>query len=64
MTMCFGLLIMWCQASTPAPVDSFCAVYQQIVQEKGDGTIKAPLGVKKRILANELVYRKHCKGGN
>lgn len=62
MIFCVGILVMWCQTSTPAPVDSFCTVYQQVVQAKGDGTIKGTLGVRQRILANELVYRKHCLG--
>lgn len=62
MMVCVGLLVMWCQLSTPVPVDSFCTVYQQVVQEKGDGTIKGTLNARKRILANELVYKKHCKG--
>src|SRR5258708_37055938 len=33
--------------------DSYCQVYNQVIVEKGDGTIVAKVGVKKRILANE-----------
>jgi hypothetical protein len=31
-----------------------------VVVEKGDDQIKAPLIVKKRLLANELLYRAQC----
>lgn len=41
--------------------DSFCQVYNPVVVEKGDGTITAKSGVKKRILANELTYKDQCK---
>lgn len=43
--------------------DSFCQVYRPVVQQKGDGAITAPSGVKKRILANELTYRGQCRAG-
>lgn len=43
------------------PTDSFCQIYRPIVVQKGDGSIVAPIGVKKRILANELTYREQCK---
>lgn len=42
------------------PVDSFCQVYNQVVLEKGDGSITASLGVKRRLLANERTYREQC----
>lgn len=42
------------------PLDSFCTVYNRVVVAKGDGSITAPLAVKKRILANELIYREQC----
>lgn len=62
MTTCYGLIfVMWCQIQ--APIDSFCQVYQPIVQSKGDGSITATSGAKRRILANELVYRQQCKKG-
>lgn len=62
--ICFGLVVvMWCEVQTPpSPVDSYCLVYQQIIQEKGDSLITGPPSVKKRILANELIYRKNCGG--
>lgn len=53
-----GIALLWCPA--PAPTDSFCLTYNQIIQKKGDSSIKAPLAVKQRILANELFYKKHC----
>ncbi|MBR1193252.1 hypothetical protein [Bradyrhizobium sp. AUGA SZCCT0160] len=45
----------------PPPVDSFCQIYNPVVVQKGDGSIAAASGVKKRILANELTYRDQCK---
>jgi NAD(P)H-hydrate repair Nnr-like enzyme with NAD(P)H-hydrate dehydratase domain len=42
---------------TPQQIDSFCQVYNQVVLQKGDGTIVASPGVKRRLLANELTYR-------
>ena len=45
---------------TPDQIDSFCQVYNQVVLQKGDGTITASAGVKKRLLANELTYRQQC----
>jgi hypothetical protein len=47
--------------ATPAPVDSFCSLYEPVVVAKGDGAIQAPLAVKKRILTNEQLYRQQCK---
>jgi hypothetical protein len=46
---------------TPQQVDSFCQVYNQVVVNKGDGTITATSGVKRRLLANEKTYREFCK---
>ena len=37
--------------------------HQQIVQAKGDGSIEATPGVKRRILANERFYRQNCPKG-
>ena len=45
---------------TPEQIDSFCQVYNQVILQKGDGTIVATSGVKKRLLANELIYRQQC----
>jgi len=45
---------------TPQQIDSFCQVYNQVVLQKGDGTIVASPGVKRRLLANELTYRQLC----
>ena len=57
--MCFGILISYCL--TVNQIDSFCQVYQPVVQARGDGTIMATPDAKRRILANELIYRKVCK---
>jgi NAD(P)H-hydrate repair Nnr-like enzyme with NAD(P)H-hydrate dehydratase domain len=46
---------------TPQQIDSFCQVYNQVVLQKGDGTIVASPGVKRRLLANELTYRQLCQ---
>lgn len=46
---------------TPEQIDSFCQVYNQVILQKGDGSIAASSGVKKRLLANELTYRQQCK---
>jgi hypothetical protein len=45
---------------TPEQIDSFCQVYDKVIVQKGDGAIAAPAGVKRRLLANELTYRKLC----
>jgi hypothetical protein len=45
---------------TPQEIDSFCQVYNQVILQKGDGTIVATSGVKRRLLANELTYRQVC----
>src|SRR4051812_8429961 len=57
MLVCATLSLSNC---TTIPTDSFCQVYRKIITEKGDGSITAPIGVKKRILANELTYREQC----
>lgn len=46
--------------ATKPPIDSFCQLYSPIVVSKGDGEIKAPAPVKRRILGNELTYRAEC----
>lgn len=45
---------------TPEQIDSFCQVYDKVIVQKGDGAISAPAGVKRRLLENELTYRKLC----
>ena len=45
---------------TPEQLDSFCKLYTKIIVEKGDGKIIAPIGVKKRLLENELLYKEEC----
>ncbi len=60
--ICWGFIVfMYCNPPKQVPLDSYCQTYIKIVQEKGDGSINATLGVKKRILANENIYRKLCK---
>lgn len=42
------------------PIDSYCQMYNKVIVEKGDGAITAKPGPKRRLLANELTYRKVC----
>ncbi len=55
-----SLLGLSLSSCTQSEIDSFCAVYQKVIVEKGDGKIVAPLAVKKRLLENELFYRQNC----
>ena len=48
---------------TPEQIDSFCQVYNKVIVQKGDGSIAASPGVKRRLLANELTYRSQCPQG-
>jgi hypothetical protein len=59
MLVCAALSLSSC-ATAPLPIDDFCQIYNPVIQQKGDGTISATSGVKKRILANELTYRDQC----
>lgn len=52
-----------CQVTRDA-VDSYCAIYRKVIQSKGEGAIQASLAVKKRIAANEVVYRCQCEKWN
>ncbi len=60
MLVCVGLSLSSC---TPEQIDSFCILYNKVIVEKGDGRITAPPEVKKRLLANELLYREQCPKG-
>lgn len=57
-----GLSLSNC--ASQSVTDSFCQLYRPIVVAKGDGTIQASQGVKRRLLANELTYRSQCPGGS
>jgi hypothetical protein len=59
MLLCAALSLTSCQHTAPA-VDSFCQLYNRVVVAKGDGAITATDGVKRRLLANELIYRDQC----
>lgn len=59
MMACAALSLSSC-AHVPPPADSFCQIYNRVVVQKGDGSITATPGVKRRILANELTYRDQC----
>jgi hypothetical protein len=57
----FAALSLSSCTHTAAQVDSFCQVYNQVITQKGDGTIAASSGVKRRLLANELTYKQLCQ---
>lgn len=59
--ICIGVVFAYCFIAAPSAVDSFCLTYQPVVVAKGDGSIAAAPGPKRRILANELTYRRLCK---
>lgn len=42
--------------------DSFCQLYTEVIVAKGDGSIKATSGVKRRLLVNEKLYEECPKG--
>jgi len=54
------LLALSPSSCTPEQIDSFCQVYNQVIVQKGDGKIVASEGVKRRLLANEWLYREQC----
>ena len=55
-----SLLALSPSSCTPEQIDSFCQVYNKVIVQKGDGKIVASDGVKRRLLANELLYRAQC----
>lgn len=57
-----SLLLANCAGHQQLIADSYCQVYEPIIQKKGDANISAPLVVKSRILYNEQMYRNECKG--
>ncbi len=59
-TLMLSFLALSPSSCTPEQIDSFCQVYNQVILQKGDGTIVATSGAKKRLLANELTYRQQC----
>lgn len=58
------VLLVLSPSSCQMITDSFCQVYSPVIVAKGDGTIVASQGVKRRLLANELTYRSQCPGGS
>lgn len=60
--ICFGILVMFCQVEKAPAVDSYCAAYQKVIRAAGEGAIKATPEVKRRIAANEILYRCTCEG--
>jgi len=60
--VCFGLLIMFCEPPKQQAIDSFCQSYQRIIRQPSESAIQAPLAVRQRIAANEIIYRCSCEG--
>lgn len=60
MTVCAVSSLAFLKTCGDGPIDSYCAVYNPVIVEKGDGAITAKPGVKRRILSNELTYRGQC----
>jgi hypothetical protein len=47
----------------PVVIDGYCERYNKVIQEKGDGKAIVAIpkeGPKRRIYANELMYRDQC----
>lgn len=61
LTPVFVILSLSPSQCTPEQVDSFCILYVQVIVAKGDGSIVATPGVKRRLLENEAFYRQYCK---
>lgn len=57
-----ALLASGCVARGQIAADSYCMVYLPVVQQKGDGSISATPGVKRRLLYNEQMFRNECAG--
>lgn len=62
MLLTLSLLALSPNSCTPEQIDSFCVIYNKVIVEKGDSKIVAPIGVKKRLLENELFYKQNCPG--
>ena len=58
--MCVGILFTYCFVATPSSIQDYCQLYQPTIIAKGEGSISAQSTVKRRILANELTYKKLC----
>lgn len=62
---CIGIVVTYCfLPQQEPPVDSYCLQYDQVIVEPGDSKITAPIGVKKRLLANELKFKRFCNGNS
>lgn len=61
MMLCVTLSLSSCVKTLAT--DSFCQVYEPVIQQKGEGSISATSGVKRRLLGNEQTYRGLCKTG-
>lgn len=59
--LCFGLLVMFCEPPKQVAIDSYCQSYQRIIRSPDDAKITAPLSVKQRIAADDIIYRCTCE---
>lgn len=55
-----SLLFLAPSGCKPEQLDSFCQLYTKVIVEQGDASIKASIGMKRRLLANELLYKAEC----
>lgn len=58
--MILSLLFLSPSGCKQEQIDSFCQLYTKVIIEQGDANIKAPIGMKRRLLANELLYKAEC----
>ena len=62
MIQCFGFLVFFsCELPKTPAIDSFCTSYQRIIRTPDDAKIVAPLSVKQRIAADDIIYRCTCE---
>lgn len=59
MMLCATLSLSSCATKPPMVLDSFCKLYEPVIQEKGDAAslTAARLSVKKRILGNDKLAK-------
>lgn len=56
----FPLLLVGPKSCDQEQIDSFCTLYTKVVIEAKDAEIKGTSGMKRRLLANELLYKAQC----
>lgn len=62
MIECFGFLVFFqCALPKQPVVDNYCSSYQRVIRTQADAAINAPLSIKQRIAANDVIYRCTCE---